>query len=449
MSLHSILTPDITLFQPSNFVRSMKLNESDRFKEVATFRFGIISEFVTGVCLKFGEKEKLLKEKTSRSYRIPFSDQTRICRSTIIKWTRDYKKAGFRIEGLYPQTRNDKGKYRSLDNNLQIAIKDIKREKPELTAVSLINELKHRKIIAATDEINLSSLYRYIKQENLNHITCSNKDRRSFEASLPNELWQSDVMHGPYVRAEGKNKKAYLIAFLDDHSRLILHAEFYLSEKLIDLKDCLKKAIEKRGLPQKIYIDNGSCFRAINLDQIAACLGIGIVHSKPYVPQGRGKIERWFRFVRDNFLPNYRSVSSLSSLNNLLEKWVEEYNEIRIHSSTKAIPIKRFQKNVKVVRSAPRDLMDYFRFIEFRKVKMDRTFKLFGGTFEAPVEMINKKIELRFHNDGLNEIEIYYEGISYGHAVLLDKKINFYLGRDKTVKPIIQKEIKIETGKLF
>ena len=110
-------------------------------------------------------------------------------------------------------------------------------------------------------------------------------------------------MHGPRAKVSGINKKTYLHAIIDDSSRYIIHAEFFTSEKLEAFKECLKAAVEKRGLPQKLYVDNGACYSAINLEQITACLGIGIKHSRPYIPQGRGKIERWFRNVRESFYP--------------------------------------------------------------------------------------------------------------------------------------------------
>jgi putative transposase len=116
-------------------------------------------------------------------------------------------------------------------------------------------------------------------------------DRRKFEAELPNDLWQSDVMHGPKVHVDGKRRKTYLIAVIDDHSRLICHGQFYLSEKLACYLQALEQALLKRGLPRKLYVDNGPAFRSRHLEQVTASLGIALIHSKPYKPQGRGKID--------------------------------------------------------------------------------------------------------------------------------------------------------------
>jgi transposase InsO family protein len=308
------------------------MTEDEKNLEIAAFRFGIISEFVTGSRMDYGEKEKLIVEKISRQYRIPNSTQTSISKSTIKSWITNYRFAGNRINGLMPKARIDKGKYRSLDPSIQMAIQEIKRELPEITGISLITELQHRKYLSIHETVNLSVLYKFLKNENLQKPKLEH-DRRAFEAKLPNEMWQSDVLHGPEAYVAGKKIKSYLIAILDDHSRLAVHAKFFLSEGLADFKLCFKSAIEKRGLPQKIYIDNGSCYKALNLEQITACLGIGIAHTPPYTPQGRGKIERWFRYVRENFLYTCTKDLGLDELNRLFDIWVDNYNN-RIHSAT-------------------------------------------------------------------------------------------------------------------
>lgn len=224
------------------------MNDDDKKLKIATFRFGLISEFVTGVKLVYGEKEKLLKDKLARSYDIPFSARGQVSRSTLEKWINDYKKAGYRLEGLYPQARKDKGQPRALSSSLRLAIKELKKECPDLKVPALITCLRHKKLIGADERINSSTLYRYLHSEELTKINEDAVDKRHFEASHPNEIWQSDVMHGPHVRCENKSRKSYLIAIIDDHSRLIVHAQFYLNETRESFLDCLRQAILKRGM---------------------------------------------------------------------------------------------------------------------------------------------------------------------------------------------------------
>lgn len=405
------------------------MSDDKQKMEIAIFRFGVISDLVTGTTLSYGEKEKLLNEKSSRFYNIPYSKQKTIAKSTLRGWIQSYKKGGRRIETLMPKPRRDKGNYRSLDNNLCEELRKIRMANPELTVPMLLQKLKLNKVISMNETLNRTSIYRFFKNENLERENNQAEDRRKFEAEFPNEIWQSDVMHGPRAKVNGINKKTYLHAVIDDHSRYIIHAEFYISEKLEAFKQCLKSAIEKRGLCQKLYVDNGSCYSAINLDQVTACLGIGLKHSRPYTPEGRGKIERWFKNIRESFLPLYDSVMTLEQLNLKLDDWVEKYNN-KIHSGIKMTPYDRYRKKLECVRPAPPDLINYFRLIEYRKINKDRTFRINNTFYEGPAVLIDRRVELKYHQSTPEEIEIFFKNASYGMAVPLNKHVNSRIGRD-------------------
>ncbi len=401
---------------------------------VATFRFGVIADFVTGARLAYGERERLLREKTARAYDIPGSTKTTVSRATIMLWTRLYREGGRQLDTLRPKRRSDRGTYKGLDQTLRTAIKEIKAENPAYTLPTVINKLRHRHLIAPGDKLNVATIYRFIRQEKLSEGDAAPVDRRRFEASYPNEIWQCDVMHGPLARAgetEAK-RKAYLCAIMDDHSRLVVHAEFYMSETFLSLKDALRRAIERRGIPQRFYVDNGACYRSSNLEQILAGLGVQLIHSRPYTPQGRGKIERWFRTVRNDFMANSGEDGQvLCDLNERLAAWVEMYNE-RIHSSTAASPAARFKANLACVRPAPPDLLRHFRLTESRRVKKDRSIMLGGRLFEAPPKLIDRSVELRFHPEAPLEVEIFHDGLSFGMALVLDARVNARVGRDVT-----------------
>jgi transposase InsO family protein len=153
----------------------------------------------------------------------------------------------------------------------------------------MIEMLKRRGLVKKDEELNTATIYRFIKQEKLSEQSKTSEDRRRFEASFPNQIWQCDVLHGSSGGiAEDGFRKTYLFAIIDDHSRLITHAEFYLRETFDSLKSCLKQAITKRGIPQRFYVDNGACYKATNLEFILASLGIALSHWGPYKPQGRG-----------------------------------------------------------------------------------------------------------------------------------------------------------------
>lgn len=257
--------------------------------QVALFRFGVICDFVNGTKLLPGEKTRLLREKCARKWQIPFSEKTRIGRSTILRWVRLYNASGSKLGSLYPGDREDRGQSRAMDEETCLALIALRARMPAVPVVHLIREMETRNLVTPGITINPSTIYRFLhRQDLMSPVEKTPQDRRKFEAEIPNDLWQSDVMHGPMVKVDDKMRKSYLIAFIDDHSRLVPYGRFYLSEGLFSYLDALKWALLTRGLPRKLYVDNGPAFRSRHLEYICASLGIALIHSKPYTPQGRG-----------------------------------------------------------------------------------------------------------------------------------------------------------------
>jgi hypothetical protein len=230
-------------------------------------------------------------------------------------------------------------------------------------------------------------------------------------------------MHGPVVTTGEKKRKTYLFAFLDDMSRLIPHSQFYSSEKLDSYLDALKQALLKRGLPRRLYVDNGPAFRSRHLQEITASLGIALVHSQPYQPPGRGKIERFFRTLQTQFVSGFKG-STLHDLNLSLECWIRDIYHQRPHSSTGSSPLKRFSDHMHCIRPAPKDLEDHFRTSAKRRVAKDRTISLNGRLYEAPVSLIGQEITLLYHHHDPARIEARFQGRSFGILTPVDLHIN-------------------------
>jgi len=238
----------------------------DEKKQVAVFRFSVISDFVNGSFLAQSEKNRLMKDKCARKWQIPFSEKTRISKGTIFRWIRLYTNSNGDLTSLYPKERSDQGKSRSLDEDTCLALIDLRLQTPQSTVPRLIEQMVLQKRVSPGIVLNPSTVYRFLHQENLMQLAAKPEDRRKFEAELPNDLWQSDVMHGPQVDENGRMRKTYLIAIIDDHSRLIVYAKFYLSESLASYLDALENALARRGLPRKLYVDNGAAFRSRHLE---------------------------------------------------------------------------------------------------------------------------------------------------------------------------------------
>jgi len=396
----------------------------DQKKQVAVFRFGVISDFVTRNRFERGERERLLKDKCAQSWQIPFSNRTRLARATILRWIRLYQKSGQRLESLLPRERNDKGGSRVIDEDTGGALIRLKQEMPGVTVPALLEQMERRGLISPGTRLAPSTVYRFLHSHKLmTRGTAPPVDRRRFEAELPNDLWQSDAMHGPMLKVEGKNKKTYLFAFIDDMSRIIPHAEFYTSERLHSYLDALRQALLKRGLPRKLYVDNGPAFRSRHLEEITASLGIALIHSKPYKPQGRGKIERFFRTVRMQFLPSFVG-KSLDEINQAMERWVHNVYHQRKHGGTGQPPIKRFAEKMECIRPVPDDLEDYFRKRARRRVATDRTVSLNGRLYEAPVPLIGKQVTVLYHEHDPKRVEVRLQDRSHGFLVPLDLAVN-------------------------
>lgn len=400
-------------------------------QQVAVFRFGIIHELVGHIRLDHGEQQTLLRQKCARKWEIPFSTKTRISRSTVLRWVRLYTDSGGKLEALCPRDRNDHGKVRALDEETSLALLELRRQLPKMPVPELIRIMHERQLASAGTHLSQTTVYRFFHQHHLMaKETADPVDRRKFEAELPNDLWQSDVMHGPLLHYGNKRRKSYLIAFIDDHSRLIPHGRFYPSEALGPFMEAFSLALLKRGLPRKLYVDNGSAFRSRQLEYTAAALGIALIHAKPYQPQGKGKIERFFKTVRTQFLPSFDG-NTLEEINDAFEHWLAEHYHQRCHSSTGQSPFKRFTAKMHCLRAAPENLRDYFRKTVRRRVNKDRSVVVDKRLFEAPVELIGKRVEILYHEESPEQVEIHCAGQSHGLLRQVDLHVNSRVKRDK------------------
>lgn len=399
-------------------------------EEIALFRFGVISDLVGATRLENGERGRRIKQKAAARWNIPHSTRTRIGDNTIRRWVVIYEKSGRQLDSLKPVPRSDIGCCRQVDEDTVLSLVRLRKAKPLLPVAHLIEEMEKKGLVSPGYTLRLSTAYRVLKRAGLSGRPGSDPiDRRRFEAEFPNDIWQSDVMHGPHVVVDGKKRKSYLIAFLDDHSRLITQAQFTLSENLASFLTVFRGALTTRGLPRKLYVDNGSAFRSRHLEKVCACLGIAITHTPPYTPQGRGKIERFFRTVRSQLLSGF-SGETLDELNQGLDLWIQQTYHRRPHSSTGQSPLERFASHLELIRKPPIDLEDHFRKEVRRRVNKDRSVSIGGRSFEAPTRLIGEQVSLLFHEETPHKVEIVLRGEPQGFLVPLDPHINARVGRE-------------------
>jgi len=301
-----------------------------------------------------GELTRRAEEIAARQYDFPDSRRRTISVDTLLEWAKRYRQGG--LEALAPKPRQDRGRPRVIPPPLATLIERLKRENPHRTGATLLRELA----LSSAQQgppLSASTLYRFLKQRGLSERELlASQPHKKFEAQRANQIWQADMLFGPWVQRPGGGKmQVFLHATLDDASRLIPHAQFYPNQGLEACLDCLRQAMAARGVATRLYIDNAKMYRSPQLARIAASLGTLIIHSRPYQPEGRGKIERFFRTVREQFLANLdrKQLLSLDQLNERLYGWIENVYHRSEHSALGTTPLVRWQKDIDHVRPLP------------------------------------------------------------------------------------------------
>jgi putative transposase len=255
-----------------------------------------------------------------------------------------------------------------------------------------------------------------------------------FEASGPNELWTGDALHGPVIAG----RKTYLFCFIDDHSRAVMGARWAFHEDVVRLAAALRPALAVRGVPGHVYVDNGSAFVDAWLLRACAVLGIKLVHSRPRRPQGRGKVERFFRTVRGQFLVEIAGdgrqagtrAADLAELNRLFDAWVQAGYHRTVHSETGEPPLARWAKGISgpLPLPSPAQLREAFLWSERRTVKKTATVSLHGNLYQVDASLVRCVVELVFDPFDLADIQVRHKGRPAGQAV------PFLIGRHRHAK---------------
>jgi hypothetical protein len=271
--------------------------------------------------------------------------------------------------------------------------------------------------------------------------SASSKDRRRFSFEKAGELWMSDVMHGPRVgTAGGRKRKAYFIALLDDATRVVPFAAFALSENTAAFLPVLEQAMRRRGLPKRLYVDNGSAFRSKHLALVCAKLGVTLIHARPYQPAGKGKIERFFRTVRMRFLPTLQAEDhrSLEALNRKVWGWVEgEYHHTPHRGLGGETPLDRWAGHSDDVQLAGDDVGELFLFEQKRKVAKDRTVSLEGVLYEVDAILVGETVALRYDPARKDRsIQVWHEKQRVQIAKPVDSYANCFVKRRTSREPL-------------
>ena len=389
-----------------------------RSQDIALFRYRLIAPVLNETGMG---QMVYFRSMSEKEFDVPHLGKTRYKPAAFKKWLRNYRIGGF--DALLPKKRIDKGRSRKIDENLGRIITEKSRSFPFLSSSGIY------RILISEGEINPGiisegTLRKYIKDNKLK-ASAEPTPRKRFEKEHINELWIADSMHGPYILHEQRKKKVFLISIIDDCSRLIVGGGFFLQENSLCLEMVVKEAITRFGLPHALYCDNGSIFVSSHLQLACARLGIALIHSKPYDSPSRGKIERFFRSVRQKFLSciNLTETCSLDDINTAFSQWLDREYHKGFHHGISTRPMDKWMDEIKhtpITRITSHELDLAFYVKVNRRVKNDATISVHGILYEVPPRFIGKKIELRYPSDKPHEITIYEDD----KPVCMVKKLN-------------------------
>ncbi len=346
---------------------------------------------------------------------------------TIQTWHYRYKNSG--ITGMTNNSRADKGATRKVTPEevleaINTALPHFHEQKQKLPNKTALYRFCIEKGLLQADQIARNTFSRFIEEYEMlkKDVSEGNKRRLAFSMQYANQLWQADTMFGPYV----ERRQAKLIAFIDDASRVLCHGEFFFEENTDSMVKAIRAAFYKRGVPEQLLVDNGSIYCCQEITLICARVGCILRHTAVRDAAAKGKIERFFRRVRDQFLVRKLDLSSLEELNKQFTHWVEhEYNATE-HSTLGMKPIDRFGVDLSRVRflSPSESTDELFYAVAVRTVKKDNTFSFQGARYETPVDLRGKKVELRYERHRQGTVVIYDKGRRLGVARPLDAVAN-------------------------
>jgi transposase InsO family protein len=410
--------------------------------QVALFRYGLIADFIHYPRQRGSGLLEKLREKCAQHYCIPGSRRTCIAVETMRDWLALYRKGGY--NALKPKVRADAGSVRRLPQEVVDLLVCLKDEHPEYTVPIVISEVRRIGGFDASLELPPSTVHRLLSRAGVmkkKPDSPTTLDRRRFAYEKAGELWMSDVMHGPTVVVDGRRKqKTYLIGLLDDATRVVPFAAFAFSENTSALLLVFEQAIRRRGIPKRLYVDNGSAFRSAHLSLVCAKLGITLIHARPYQPQGKGKQERFFRTIRMQLLPLLGDAdrASLDAINRRLWAWIEgEYHQRPHKGLAGKTPFDAWaMASDEVVIPGPEmDLRELFLFEDKRVVGRDRTVSLRGVIYEVDALLVGETVTLRFDpKKQRGPIDVWHQGKMVQTARPVDAYANCFVKRNHETK---------------
>lgn len=381
------------------------MKKKEETRELELFRYGIIAPLVYN---EESNVRKFCKEAAEKKYYYKGKDY-QYSEDTIRKWYYKYQNDGFDKMGR--KIRKDNNESRKLTSKMTEYINLLKSEYPKITTKNIYKKLKDERYTKEED-INIQTFYRYIKNNKMGTKTIATNERRRFEQENPNDCWQADTTYGPYIVEKGNKYRTYLIQIIDDNSRLIMGYGFYYHDNADNVQRVLKKAVEKYGIPKKLYLDNGKNYKNNELEKICARLGIKKIHTHPYDPEAKGKVERCFKTIKEGWMycQDFNQFHCLEDLEKSYQVYLYEEYINKIHSEIEDTPNNKWHKGIEEIeiRTKTQEELDTaFMNSIIRTVGKDRTVSIDNKLYEVPYKYVREAIEIRYCIDDKEKMWIY------------------------------------------
>ncbi|WP_051200751.1 DDE-type integrase/transposase/recombinase, partial [Candidatus Microthrix parvicella] len=382
--------------------------EDNHRRDIALFRYSLIREAADPE-LSPTERGALVRRLAAREHVGPTGQRVTVGRSTLDRWIRLWLAGGY--DALVP---TERARAPQIPPVVIETAERLRREQPARTAAHIVELLAVEEMV-----VSARTLQRHFVRVGLHRKAPTRRAFGRFEASTINEIWTGDAMHGRFLVAGAH--KPVLFAFIDDHSRLIVGWKWTLAEDTLRAGNALREGLTRRGVPTGCYLDNGSPFVSAQFGRALAKMGIRLWHSKPGEPAGRGKIERFFRTVRDQFeVELLTGVETMAELERLFAGWVEQHYHRQIHSETGQTPIERFDAaaaNTPPVLPSADAVREAFLWSETRLVTKTATVSLHSNRYEVEAALVGRHVELVFNPFDLTRIDVFYEDRPVGKAI--------------------------------
>lgn len=405
------------------------MNEKQK-QDVALMRYSVIAPLITETAPS-KSLAAFFRQASEKKYPHPDGSMRLYAAPTIEKWYRAYKHHGF--DGLLPCGRSDAGTSRKIDEDTAMYIRYLKETYPRMSAASIYRKLQSEGIVAF-GQLSESTVCRYVHQLKKEASQLPQAQMRRYEWAHINEVWCGDSCAGPYLKtSDGKKKRVYIIALIDDASRFITGADIFFNDTFVNLMSVMKSAVSKYGRPKLFNFDNGSAYKNKQMELLAARIGSALNYCQPYTPTSKAKIERWFRTLKDQWMAelDMNSIKDPGALRESLFSYVHQYN-LRMHSSLDGkSPQDRFFSEPEYITRLDEDTLQKAFLLQIqRRVSADSVVIIDHKEYEVDFRFAKQRICLRYSAD-LKEIYVVEADGSLSPIKLLNRTENAVTKREK------------------